>query len=71
MTMRVSGKDSDIFEGQVDVGPDRKQFYGSFQERGTKKMPAQPFLNPALEATQEQVANAIKAKIEEVLKKFQ
>ena len=35
------------------------QFYGGFQERGTKRHRAQPFLAPALEAKRTQAAKAV------------
>lgn len=34
-------------------------FYGTFQETGTKHHRAQPFIEPALEATEEQAIDAI------------
>lgn len=59
MTKRVS-RQSDANEVSVEVGPDKKQFYGFFQERGTKHAPAQPFLKPALETNRERIAAAMK-----------
>ena len=34
----------------VLVGPERKFFYGYFLEYGTSKMPAQPFMRPAVDS---------------------
>jgi HK97 gp10 family phage protein len=36
---------------QIDVGPTRDAWYGAFLERGTSKMPAQPWLRPAFESS--------------------
>jgi len=36
---------------EVAIGPDTKAFYGLFQEFGTSKMPAHPFLRPALDGS--------------------
>src|SRR5712691_11810040 len=39
----------------VFVGPDKRAYYGSFQEFGTRFQPAKPFMRPAFEQTKEQV----------------
>lgn len=39
----------------VDIGFGPKEFYGQFVERGTSRMPAQPFLRPALDTKAEAV----------------
>lgn len=59
MTMRVSGRESDINEGTVDVGPSKKTFYGSFQEFGTSHSRVQAFLGPALETSRERVTQVM------------
>lgn len=41
------------------VGPSRDAFYGEFQEFGTSKMAAQPFMRPALDANGARVRDAI------------
>ena len=46
---------SSRFIAVVRVGPDMSAFYGLFDEIGTAHMRAQPFLNPAFEATYESV----------------
>lgn len=60
IAIRVSGKDSDIHEATVDVGPSKDEFYSLFVEYGTAHMPAQPFLGPALEENKERVAEIMK-----------
>jgi HK97 gp10 family phage protein len=37
-----------VGRAQMDVGIGRDAFYGMFHERGSSKMPARPFLRPAL-----------------------
>jgi len=60
MTIKVSNRDSDVHEATVEVGPDKKQFYGSFQEKGTKHHRAQPFLLPSLESNRARIAQVMK-----------
>ncbi len=43
----------------IEVGPDKKHFYGLFHEFGTVKMPAHPFMGPALEEDGRKVVDAI------------
>lgn len=43
----------------IEVGPDSKHFYGLFHEFGTVKMPAHPFMGPALEEDSKEVMNAM------------
>ena len=43
--------------------PDAVERYYRFQELGTKHHPAQPFLKPALEGSQTDVLNAVKAEL--------
>ncbi len=52
--VRVIGADSSAAEVVAKIGPDRKCFYGMFQEFGTAFMVAHPFLNPALEQSQDE-----------------
>lgn len=61
-------------EVRAVVGVAREAFYGlAFVERGTSKMPAQPWLVPAFESTQGQVLDkfkrSLKARIERAAKK--
>lgn len=59
ITMRVSAKQTDVHEATVDVGPDKKQFYGFFQEFGTAHNRKQPFLIPSLEDNRDQITQAM------------
>ncbi len=43
----------------IEVGPDKKHFYGLFHEFGTTKMPARPFIGPALEEEGKAVMNVM------------
>lgn len=54
--IRVEGSQSDASEVVVKIGPDKDAFYGRFQEFGTAFHPTQPFLRPALKATQDTAA---------------
>lgn len=62
---------SDIYEATVDVGPDKKTFYGIFQERGTVHHDSQPFMGPALESNRGQMYEAMKAQGLKAIAKFQ
>lgn len=53
----------------IEVGPDKKHFYGLFHEFGTVKMPAQPFMGPALEEEEKAVMNKIAGVLREELAK--
>lgn len=78
--MRANSKASDIHEGTVDVGYNQKQFYGLFVEKGTKerfnkkgkssgRVTATHFLELALELNRDRVAAAMKAKMEEIIRR--
>lgn len=45
----------------VPVGPNKKAFYGLFQEKGTPHHAAQPFMRPAADESQGRVMAAAKA----------
>ena len=53
----------------IEVGPDKKHFYGLFHEFGTVKMPAQPFMGPALEEDSKEVMNTMAGGLREELAK--
>ena len=53
----------------IEVGPNRSAFYGVFHEFGTVKMPAQPFMGPALEEDSKEVMNTIAEVLREELAK--
>lgn len=69
MTTRVSGSQSDVHEASVDVGPSKNAFYGMFQEFGTVKQAAQPFLEPAFEQTKEQASQIVKDRLLQAIHK--
>jgi len=46
-------------EASVFIGPSKEGYYGLFLELGTSKMPAYPFLVPALKASKARVKEAI------------
>lgn len=50
------------------VGPSKSAYYGEFQERGTSKMRAQPFLRPALDARRVEAINALAAEMRKSIK---
>ncbi|MFA5866916.1 MAG: HK97-gp10 family putative phage morphogenesis protein [Actinomycetota bacterium] len=54
----VSKKTETLVE--VDVAPDKKEFYGQFVEFGTSKMGAKPFMRPAIDENEDKVAEAVK-----------
>lgn len=60
IAMRVAGRESDIHEGVVEVSYNKKQFYGLFQEKGTRRMKAQPFLLPAFEGNRDRIMNIMR-----------
>lgn len=53
----------------IEVGPDKKHFYGLFHEFGTVKMPAYPFMGPALEEDGKEVMNTMAGVLREELAK--
>lgn len=57
---------SKVKHSSIDIGPDKKTFYGRFIELGTVKMSARPFLRPALDTKK----NEVRAKFIEVLKRL-
>lgn len=68
--IRVEGRQSDSSEVVVKIGPDKDSFYGRFQEFGTAFHPAQPFLRPALKATQEEAAKVSAKVVKERLERL-
>jgi len=53
----------------IEVGPDKKHFYGLFHEFGTVKMSAHPFMGPALEEDGKEVMNTMAGVLREELAK--
>ena len=50
---------------KVVIGPEKDDFYGMFQEFGTRHNPAQPFLRPAWDARVEDALNRLIAELRE------
>jgi HK97 gp10 family phage protein len=50
-------------------GVDKNSFYWIFQELGTSKMPAHPFLRPAFESRKEEAVKTIGEKLDEGIQK--
>jgi HK97 gp10 family phage protein len=58
-TANKGAKGKDSFS-QIFIGPTRDGYYGMFNEFGTKKMAAQPFMRPAFDAGANQALATIK-----------
>ncbi len=52
-------------------GPDGTEHYAIFQEFGTAKMPAHPFMRPGFEASKNAAIQAAESVIQQKLKEFQ
>jgi HK97 gp10 family phage protein len=70
ITMRVSGRESDIYEATVDVGPDKSNFYGSFLQYGTKDIPASNWFGRAFETVKSLIVETIAEKLAAVIERF-
>lgn len=57
--MTTAGNRADIGSVQLDIGPSMSAFYGGFQELGTAHHPAQQFIDPAFDQTEDQALSAI------------
>lgn len=57
ITAEVTEKSRDHVE--ATIGPGKEGFYGMFIELGTSKMPARPFLRPALDENEEAAIQAV------------
>lgn len=55
-----NAKGQDLQEAAVVVGPSKNVFYGSFQEFGTSRHGAQPFMRPAFESERDKVLDILK-----------
>lgn len=60
MTMRVTAGRNDSNEASVDVGPDKKNFYGMFSEYGTRFQLAMRWLTNAMESNRERITTVMK-----------
>lgn len=59
MTMRVRAGQNDSNEASVDVGPDKKNFYGMFSEFGTRFQLALRWLTNALESNRDRITTVM------------
>lgn len=50
---------------EVDVAPEKKDFYARFLEFGTSKMSAKPFMRPAIDDNEDKVVEAIKTTLKD------
>jgi HK97 gp10 family phage protein len=68
-TMVVSNaRGIDTNEVAVAIGPSKAGYYGSFQEFGTARHSAQPFMRPALDETAETVLRVLADEMWDALK---
>lgn len=51
----------------IALGPTKRFFYGSFQEFGTSRHGAQPFMRPAFDSTAQQVIKRFSAEVWDAL----
>lgn len=58
----------EIEDESVKIGPHKSVFYGIFHEIGTYKMPAKPWLRPAMESKKKEASNAASKKMYEKIK---
>lgn len=65
MSRIKKSKDGDVSVYIGDI--DKKAFYAKFIEFGYSRMPARPFLQPALQRNERQILQIIRRKIEEAL----
>lgn len=57
-------------KAEVHVGPTKEAFYGMFIEAGTSKMPARPYLRPALDAASQQATEAARDTLRKGIKEL-
>jgi HK97 gp10 family phage protein len=55
--MTISTKKETNESITVSVGPTKREFYGRFQEKGTKFINARPFLEPAIQTKGDEAAS--------------
>lgn len=64
----IPAKGSNPLHPRVRIQPHPKLWYGRFQEYGTSKMPAHPFLRPALDAGKKEAVSIFKAEMKRRIK---
>jgi HK97 gp10 family phage protein len=67
ISVKVVTQESGIFVGTVRVAPHRKAFYAGFLEKGTRNMPAQPFIGPTFQIRHKDAMEAMKDAMIEIL----
>jgi HK97 gp10 family phage protein len=68
--MGTKAKGGDEGSLTVMVGPDKKAYYGSFDEFGTRFQPAKPFMRPAFEETKQEVLDVFITDLKDELEKL-
>lgn len=53
---------------QFNIGYGKEEWYGRLLEQGTEKMPAKPFLRPALDTKAEEAAEAVENVLRDALR---
>lgn len=48
---------------EVKISPGKKEYYGTFVELGTSKQAAQPYMRPAIDENQTEIAKAINQEV--------
>ncbi len=59
--IRVATLEKSSLHAVAGIGVTKKGFYWRFQELGTRKQPARPFIRPAADEMQQQVESAIQS----------
>lgn len=55
---------------EVDIGPNRKAWYAHFLEYGTSKMPAKPFLRPAIDENRDTASREILGQLKSIIERL-
>ena len=69
---KAGGGDGDDTSGSIEAvaGPGKKQFYGLFQEYGTRFQKAQPFMTPAYEENKDAVLETFVSDLRDEIEKL-
>lgn len=68
ITMETVEKDEDGVT--IRIGPGKEGFYGLFLELGTSKMPARPWLVPAVKGKQQEALKAVEDALKKALNRL-
>jgi HK97 gp10 family phage protein len=55
---------------EIKIAPGKNEFYGTFVELGTSKQKAQPYMRPAVDENQHEIAKAINDEVIRALKEL-